>query len=74
MASICAQPAAVPWLNQLYPFQVEGARARTEVQAILLATDRDLPPAERDSIDGSISKEFTLKRDQRKALTTVEDD
>lgn len=47
---------------------------KLEVQAILLATDRDLPPAERDSIDGSISKEFTLKRDQRKALTTVEDD
>ena len=42
MTSICAQPAAEPWLDQLYPFQVEGARALTEGHAILLADDMGL--------------------------------
>jgi DNA sulfur modification protein DndD len=43
------------------------------VQAILLATDRDLPKVERDRIDRSIAKEFELKRDQRRAITTIEE-
>ncbi len=46
---------------------------KLKVQAILLATDRDLPAGERDAIDGSIAKEFTLVRDQRQAITTIED-
>ena len=46
---------------------------RLHVQAILLATDRDLPKAERDKIDRSIAKEFELKRDQRRAITTIEE-
>jgi DNA sulfur modification protein DndD len=45
-----------------------------EVQAILLATDRDLPPAERDAIDGAIGREFTLVRDQRQAVTNIRED
>lgn len=43
------------------------------VQAVLLATDRDLPADERDAIDGSIAKEFTLIRDQRRATTRIEE-
>jgi DNA sulfur modification protein DndD len=46
---------------------------RLQVQAILLATDRDLPKGERDKIDRSIAKEFELKRDQRRAITTIEE-
>jgi DNA sulfur modification protein DndD len=45
-----------------------------EVQAILLATDRDLPPSERDAIDGAIGREFTLVRDQRRAVTNIRED
>ena len=47
--------------------------ATLEVQAILLATDRDLPTQERDAIDTSIAKEFVLRRDQLAALTTIEE-
>jgi DNA sulfur modification protein DndD len=46
---------------------------RLHVQAILLATDRDLPKVERDKIDSSIAKEFELKRDQRRAITTIQE-
>ena len=46
---------------------------RLRVQAMLLATDRDLPPEERDAIDKAIAREFILKRDQQQALTTIEE-
>jgi len=46
---------------------------RLEVQAIVLATDRDLPAHERDAIDGSICKEFTLRRDQDRAISSIEE-
>ena len=45
-----------------------------KLQAIILATDRDLPPSERDSVDSCIAKEFTLERDQKRALTTIRED
>lgn len=47
---------------------------KLQVQAVLLATDRDLPAEERDKIDSSIAKEFTLKRDQTRGITTIEED
>ncbi|MCI0623306.1 MAG: AAA family ATPase [Acidobacteria bacterium] len=46
---------------------------KLDVQAILLATDRDLPADERDAIDGSICREFTLRRDQPHATTAIEE-
>jgi len=46
---------------------------KLDVQAIVLATDRDLPPQERDAIDGSICKEFTLRRDQNLAISSIEE-
>lgn len=45
-----------------------------KVQAFLLATDRDLPPGERDSIDSYIAKEYVLKRDQVRAATLIEEE
>lgn len=44
-----------------------------EVQAILLATDRDLPADERDAVDGAIAREFTLVRDQRQAVSNIQE-
>jgi DNA sulfur modification protein DndD len=41
------------------------------VQVIILATDRDLPDDERDTIDGSIAKEFRLVRDQDMAISSI---
>lgn len=47
---------------------------KLNVQAIVLATDRDLPADRRDAIDGSIAKEFTLKRDQEQAISRIEEE
>ncbi len=46
---------------------------KLDVQVIILATDRDLPPDERDAINGSICKEFTLRRDQQRAISSIEE-
>lgn len=45
-----------------------------QVQAFLLATDRDLPASERNAIDRHIAREFTLRRDQTKAITTIQEE
>lgn len=45
-----------------------------KVQAFLLATDRDLPPEERNSIDDHITKEYVLKRDQSRSATLIEEE
>jgi len=37
------------------------------VQVLLLATDRDLPAAERGLLDGHVAAEFVIHRDQQKA-------
>lgn len=41
------------------------------VQVMLLATDRDLPPQERDRLDKYICAEYEIKRDQYKAISTI---
>lgn len=45
-----------------------------DVQVILLATDRDLPPDQRDVFDSHIAKEFNLIRNQNTSVTTIEED
>ena len=45
-----------------------------QVQAMLLATDRDLPPSERDTMDKAIAKEFLLERNQRKHSTSIREE
>lgn len=43
-----------------------------DVQVFLLATDRDLPPNERDRIKPYLSDEFVIERDQTQARSTIE--
>jgi DNA sulfur modification protein DndD len=45
-----------------------------QVQAFLLATDRDLPASDRNAIEQHIASEFTLKRDQVNAITRIEEE
>lgn len=41
------------------------------VQVILLATDRDLPPQERDHLDRYICAEYDIRRNQYQAISTI---
>jgi DNA sulfur modification protein DndD len=43
-----------------------------DVQVFLLATDRDLPPKERDRIQPYLADEFVIERDQTRARSTIE--
>lgn len=43
-----------------------------DVQILLLATDRDLPPSERNRIQPFIQQEFEIVRDQRHAQSLIE--
>ncbi|MFC1976225.1 hypothetical protein ACFLXQ_07490, partial [Chloroflexota bacterium] len=44
-----------------------------DVQVFLLATDRDLPDAEREQVQSSIAQGFIIQRDQHRALSYVEE-
>lgn len=43
-----------------------------DVQVFLLATDRDLPPAERERLQNHIADEFVIRRDQDAARSYIE--
>jgi len=43
-----------------------------DVQVFLLATDRDLPPSEREQLQNHIADEFVIRRDQDKACSFIE--
>jgi DNA sulfur modification protein DndD len=43
-----------------------------DVQVFLLATDRDLPPAEREQLQNHIADEFVIQRDQDAARSYIE--
>ena len=43
-----------------------------DVQVFLLATDRDLPPAERERLQNHIADEFIIRRDQDEARSYIE--
>jgi DNA sulfur modification protein DndD len=45
---------------------------KLDVQVFLLATDRDLPPAERERLQNHIADEFIIRRDQDEARSYIE--
>jgi DNA sulfur modification protein DndD len=46
---------------------------RLEVQVFLLATDRDLPPEERDKFQYAIAEEYEIERDQQRAQSMLKE-